>query len=80
MLKEKPVIFSDKLDMGYERKKRIENDSKHFVLDNWQDGTVIAQDGRDGRCSTLGECTSSNVSLEMSIRHPRGDAQSQLNI
>lgn len=55
MLKEKPVIFSDKLDMGMRGKRRIENDSKHFALDNWQDEAVIAQDGRDGRCSTFGE-------------------------
>lgn len=54
MLKGKPVIFADKLDMGYERKRITENDSKHFGLGNWKDGTVNSQDGRNGRCSTLG--------------------------
>lgn len=63
MLEEKPVIFADKLDMGYERKRRIENDSKHFSLGNWKEGTVISQGGREGRCSTLGSALSAMFHL-----------------
>lgn len=43
-LKEEPVIFADRMDVGHER---VESDSKLFGLSNSEDRTVIDQDGRD---------------------------------
>ena len=64
--------------MGYERNIRVKDDSKHFGLSSLEDGTVIYQDKSSPQIQQVGrkdwQCTFSDVSFQMSVRHPRGGA------
>lgn len=67
-------------DQGYEKKREARNDSRSFVLTNWNDGGAVdrEEEGRrkqPGVCVREGEEAPELVVCEVPGRHRGGDAE-----